>query len=213
MADKQEELEPLFDYTRVQPQFVLVDDDDDDDDSTRFLSKRTKNSSTVEKVQEGGKEVVNIDDHDDLEDEWLASPPKLPVDRTNVHEDSFLKKLRQTQQELLSLTESTEDIEEIVKRDLKSSMDVDSESTVQQPSKPVAQRQKMFISIQGKDGQQQLPVYKDDKFEKIFKRYADYVKRKVENLVFTFDGDKINPTATPSSLDMEEDDMIEVHIK
>lgn len=43
--------------------------------------------------------------------------------------------------------------------------------------------------------------------------YADKVKNKVENLVFCFDGDKIDPSTTPGSLEMEDDDMIEVHVK
>ena len=43
--------------------------------------------------------------------------------------------------------------------------------------------------------------------------YADKVKLDLQNLVFTFDGDKIGPTATPGSLGMDDEDMIEVHEK
>lgn len=43
--------------------------------------------------------------------------------------------------------------------------------------------------------------------------YADKAKLKVENLVFCFDGDKVDPTATPSSLELEDNDMIEVNVK
>lgn len=43
--------------------------------------------------------------------------------------------------------------------------------------------------------------------------FADKVKLELQNLVFCFDGDKINPNATPSSLGMEDDDIIEVHEK
>lgn len=43
--------------------------------------------------------------------------------------------------------------------------------------------------------------------------YADKVKLGIQSLVFSFDGDKINPTATPDDLGMEDDDIIEVHVK
>lgn len=43
--------------------------------------------------------------------------------------------------------------------------------------------------------------------------YADKVKLDIQNLVFRFDGDKISPTATPDGLGMEDDDIIEVHVK
>lgn len=211
-----EELEPLFDYTRVQPQFILVDDDEDDD--ALFLSKRKKTSPTVEKVQEGGGKVINIDDREDNDDvEWLVPPPKVPVDKTKVRENSVIKELREKKEELLSFTKSSNDIfqhvEESVKRDLNTSMKSASEGPMEKPSKPAAERPKIVISIQDKDGQQPYRVYKDDRFEKLFKKYADSVKNKVENLVFSFDGDKIDPTTTPSSLEMEDDDMIEVHVK
>lgn len=53
----------------------------------------------------------------------------------------------------------------------------------------------------------------DDKFERLFKMYADKLKLDQKSLVFCFDGDKISPTATPDELDMEDNDIVEVHIK
>lgn len=43
--------------------------------------------------------------------------------------------------------------------------------------------------------------------------YAEKVKLDLQNLVFSFDGDKISPTATPAGLEMEDDDIIEVHVR
>ena len=43
--------------------------------------------------------------------------------------------------------------------------------------------------------------------------YADKVKLDIQNVVFCFDGDKISPAATPNGLGMEDDDIIEVHVK
>ena len=53
----------------------------------------------------------------------------------------------------------------------------------------------------------------DDKLERLFKMYADMVHLKLESLVFCFDGDKLSPTATPTSAGLENDDIIEVHMK
>lgn len=53
----------------------------------------------------------------------------------------------------------------------------------------------------------------DDKFERLFKMYADRTKLDVKRLVFSFDGDKVNPSQTPETLGMEENDIIEVHVK
>ncbi|KAJ0830893.1 putative Rad60/SUMO-like domain, Ubiquitin-like domain superfamily [Helianthus annuus] len=220
MTDAIEELEPLFDYTRVQPlNFVCLDDDDDDDCSTVVPAKRRKPSaSAVDKVQVTPEAIVIDDGEDNGDLDWLeAPPPKVPVNKEKLCENSIIKELRQKRQELLSFTESTDDmvrtVEENVKRDLKTSTNLEPESPIEKHTKPVVERPKIVISIQDKDGPKQFRVYKDDKFERLFKMYADKVKNKVENLVFCFDGDKIDPSATPSSLEMEDDDMIEVHVK
>lgn len=78
---------------------------------------------------------------------------------------------RQKQQELLSITESAKAIaqEDNVKRDLKSSMDFASESPDEKPLKPAAERSKIIISIQDKDGQKQFRVYTVGSF--MLKRY------------------------------------------
>lgn len=40
--------------------------------------------------------------------------------------------------------------------------------------------------------------------------YADKVKLDLQSLVFSFDGEKIGPAATPEALGMEDNDIIEV---
>ncbi|KAI3699072.1 hypothetical protein L2E82_43087 [Cichorium intybus] len=218
MAEPAEELEPLFDYTRVQPfDVVCLDDDDVSDSSILIPSKRRKSSDSVaEKVQNTGN-VINIDNGDDDDLDWLAPPPKVAVDKAKLSENSTIKELRLKKQELMSFTESAKDmfktVEESVKRNLKASMDSSSESPIEKPLKPAVERQKIVISIQDKDGLKQFRVYRDDKFERLFKMYADKANLKVESLVFCFDGDKIDPKNTPSNLDMEDDDMVEVHLK
>lgn len=43
--------------------------------------------------------------------------------------------------------------------------------------------------------------------------YAEKVKLDLKQLSFSFDGDKINPSQTPGDIGMEDDDIIEVHMK
>lgn len=43
--------------------------------------------------------------------------------------------------------------------------------------------------------------------------YSDKANLDSQNLVFIFDGDKIDPSTTPSNLEMEDGDMIEAHTK
>lgn len=81
------------------------------------------------------------------------------------------------------------------------------------PTRPSQDRAKIIISIQNKDETKQFRVYMDDKFEKVFKLYADKLKLDLQNLVFSFDGDKISPTATPGGLGMEDNDIVEVYFK
>lgn len=219
MGESTEDLEPLFDYSRVQPFDVVCLDDDCPDSSPVAIPKRRKTSHTaVEKeLQNTGNVIHIVDCEDEDELDWLAPPPEMPIDPQKLCEDSTIKELRLQRQELVSFAQSAEDIlravEETAKRDLTASLKSALESVVEMPSKPTVERAKIVISIQDKDGPKQFRVYLDDKFDRLFKLYADKVKQDVECLVFCFDGDKISPSATPGSLGMEEDDMIEVHRK
>lgn len=56
-------------------------------------------------------------------------------------------------------------------------------------------------------------LFQDDKFERLFKLYAEKVQMRLDNLVFSFDGEKISLDATPQMLGLENDDIIEVHTK
>ncbi|RRT45400.1 hypothetical protein GW17_00009530 [Ensete ventricosum] len=85
--------------------------------------------------------------------------------------------------------------------------------SIEQLPKQQVQRQKIVISIQDKEGKKQFRIYTDDKFERLFKLYADKVQIKLDNLVFSFDGDKVCKNATPDGLGLEDDDIIEVHVK
>ncbi|KZV37933.1 hypothetical protein F511_17705 [Dorcoceras hygrometricum] len=248
MEDTNEEFEPLFDYTRVQPRdivcldgqlsyafvnvcfkvFVVLSDvmetlDDSEDASPVVFSKRRKISDTetakkVVDVDVEDAKVVNVEDTEDKEEDWLPPPPKILNNSNKIlKEDSTLKALRLKKQELASFAQSAEElvqaVEESVRKNLHSSSQYSPRSATKETVEPPPERKKLVISIQDKDGLKQFRVYMDDKLERLFKMYADRIKLDVNNLVFSFDGDKISSTATPDSLGMEENDIIEVHVK
>lgn len=217
----EEEFLPLFDYSHVQPAaFVDLDDEEELDFSVGKLKKKRKLDSLGAK-KSGDDEVVILDDgkggKEEDEEDWLPPPPPKVANFSSTYvEDDTLKALRLKKQELVSLAQSAQEllrsVTESTKKDFSDSEKSTPESKIEQLPKQV-ERKKIIISIQDKDGQKPFRMYKDDKFEKLFKMYADKVKLKMESLVFSFDGDKVSPTSTPEGLDMEDEDMIEVHIK
>ncbi|KAL3510700.1 hypothetical protein ACH5RR_030101 [Cinchona calisaya] len=231
MADTVEEFEALFDYTRVQPfNDAFLDDDPLDAPVVGCKKKRKTTDSDVEKNDEKRKAVLVIDCDDnegEKEEDWLPPPPKITNGTSKLSEDSTLKELRLKKQELASLAQSANDVleaveesvrqefavAESVKKDLYASLESPKRGADKQPSKPSQERAKVVISIQDKDGSKQFRVFMDDKFERLFKMYAEKVKLDLQNLVFCFDGDKISPIATPAGLEMEDNDIIEVHVK
>ncbi|KAK7390896.1 hypothetical protein VNO78_19082 [Psophocarpus tetragonolobus] len=221
MMDETEELEPLFDYSRVQPlnPISLDDDFDDEEDIICVYSKKRKNSQPVRnekslKTNGKGVEVVDIEDKDD---DWLPPPPK---DSSNAHrtigEDSTLKKLRLKKQELASFAESAKqllkDVEDSSKLEINNSLESSVDAVVEKNSE-CSEREKIVISVQDKDGTKQIRMFMDDKFERIVKTYAEKIKCDLKRIVLSFDGDKISLSETPASLGMEDDDIIEVHVK
>ncbi|KAF8399063.1 hypothetical protein HHK36_014929 [Tetracentron sinense] len=215
--DSPEEFEPLFDYSHVQPPAFICIDDDCSDSSPVISPKRKKISNPAVEKEEKSCTVVNIDCEEKEEEDWLLPPPKVSNAEQKLKEDSTIKELRLKKQELASLAQSAADVlravEESAKRELNSSLQPAVELVADQPSKPHAERVKIIISIQDKDGLKQFRVYMDEKFERLFKMYAEKVKHDLQSLVFCFDGDKITPTATPDGLGMEDNDIIEVHVK
>ncbi|KAK1299014.1 hypothetical protein QJS10_CPB14g00221 [Acorus calamus] len=183
MDESTEDLEPLFDYSRVQPVGLINLEDEGDEQVLPEVVKGKRKSDLTPKVTPQVR--------------FCPSKSK--------------------KQELASLLQSAEDViraaEEAAKKELNSSKDAVLESETDKAAKPRVERKKVVISIQDKDGLKQFRVYKDDKLEKLFKMYAEKVKVNLAKLVFCFDGDKISPSATPAGLGLEDEDMIEVHIK
>ncbi|RZB89318.1 putative zinc finger protein isoform E [Glycine soja] len=228
LSDETEELEPLFDYSRVQPlnpidldvlEFdslivIVVDDLDDYEDVICVDSKKRKISQAVGNEKTNGKRVTVVDIEDD---DWLPPPPKIASNaQKTIDEDSTLKKLRLKKQELASFAESAKELLKDVEESSKLEIDNSLQSSVvgvDEKSTEHSERAKIVVSVQDKDGTKQIRMFMDDKFERIVKTYAEKIKCNLKQIVLSFDGDKISSSETPASLGMEDDDIIEVHVK
>ncbi|KAJ8747793.1 hypothetical protein K2173_010095 [Erythroxylum novogranatense] len=218
MDESTEELDPLFDYSRVRPiHCVYVDDDDSPDE---LPTKRLNTSEPAVQVVDDDVEVTEVKNSENKDEEdWLPPPPKISGHSQDLlGENSMIKELRLKKLELQqSLARSAEDVlravESSVRRDLSSSIQSSLDDAAEQKLKAPLERTKIVISFQDKDELRQFRVYKDEKFERIFKMYVDKVKLDIQSLGFSFDGDIIHSAATPNSLGMEDDDIIEVHAK
>ncbi|GAB4828830.1 hypothetical protein Ancab_018491 [Ancistrocladus abbreviatus] len=220
MADEPvDEFEPLFDYSRVQPNIVCLDDDDSDSSPANSPKRRKLSKLDGKKGEKKKEKVIDIIDCDklDYEVDLFLPPPEELGNVQKGEEDSIIKELRLKKEELASLAQSVEDVlrsvEESAKRELGSFLQSSVEQVPDQPLDPPSDRTKIVVSVQDKEGQKQFRLFMDDKFERFFKMYADKLKLDTHSLVFCFDGEKISPSSTPTSLGMEDDDIIEVHVK
>ncbi|XP_022957159.1 uncharacterized protein LOC111458628 [Cucurbita moschata] len=223
MADYAEEFEPLFDYSRVQPRSVDCLDDEDSDAcmSPEPFSKRSRIlNPAVTSLVDGIRKDKQVEIEDEEED-WLPPPPKVSVDAKNMcGEDSTLKELRLMKLELASVALSAKNL----LREVEESAKMDVGNTPQDPLEPALddqipiaskERAKIVISVRDSDKEElkQFRLFMDDKFERLFKMYAEKRKIDPKSLVFIFDGDKVSPDDTPTGLGMEDDDMIDVNIR
>lgn len=216
-----EELEPLFDYKRVQPtiNFRFDDSDLEKADIFKHCNKRPRvNAAATEEEGKPDEKAATAKVADVDEEDWLLPPPPKAAFKPSAGEDSALRELRLKRQELAKWAESAHDIlqdldatarTEVVSKEQPEQIIIDDES-IPQVEKA---REKIVISIQDKNGQQQFRVFKDEKFDKLLKVYAKKAKLNASDLAFVFDGEKINLSSTPEDLDLEDDDMIEVRHK
>uniref|UniRef100_A0A7N0UT50 Rad60/SUMO-like domain-containing protein n=1 Tax=Kalanchoe fedtschenkoi TaxID=63787 RepID=A0A7N0UT50_KALFE len=167
-------------------------------------------TTKVEKVDKDKLVLLDCEEEEEEEEDWLPPPPEVPADLLKLGEDSTIKTLRLQRLELVStITQHVDD----TRKEISNSLNSVVEKAFQVPAEPPSERAKIVISIQDKDDLKLFRVYMDEKFEQLFSKYANKMKIDAQNLVFCFDGDKINPSATPESLGMEDDDIIEVHVK
>ncbi|GFT08070.1 rad60-SLD domain-containing protein [Nephila pilipes] len=82
------------------------------------------------------------------------------------------------------------------------------------PYKHPEENDKILIKMQSNDSKKRIELYanKLDKFEEIMKNYANVRHLPLKDLIFEFDGEKINSTDTPQDLDMESGICIDVKV-
>lgn len=215
-----EELEPLFDYKRVQPtiNFRFDDSDLEKADIFKHCNKRPRVNAAATEEEGKPDEKAATAKAVDVDVDWLLPPPPKAAFKPSAEEDNALRELRLKRQELAKWVESVHDIlqdldatarTEVVSKEQPEQIIIDDE-----PEPQVEKvREKIVISIQDKNAWQQFRVFKDEKFDKLLKVYAKKAKLNPSDLAFVFDGEKVNLSSTPEDLDLEDDDMIEVRHK
>ncbi|GLJ09669.1 hypothetical protein SUGI_0113850 [Cryptomeria japonica] len=218
--DEEDGYAPLFDYTDIQPSILTDDDNSDEEDVQIFQKPQVFKPYGTKRGREVIKESMpnaNANNANETEEDWLPPPPKsTKVVPISAVDDSMLGELRSRKEQLISLTtESTEDIlrklEESAKLELQKAANSHLHGVGSEALESSTIRKKIVVSIQDKKGSKPFRIYVDDKLEKLFKAYAEYVKGRVDDLVFCFDGGKISPSQTAQGLEMEDEDIIEVY--
>ncbi|CAL1278310.1 unnamed protein product [Larinioides sclopetarius] len=77
-----------------------------------------------------------------------------------------------------------------------------------------ADSSKILIKMQSNDSKKKIDIYahKLEKFRDIMERYANVRSLPLKDLIFEFDGEKINDSDTPDNLDMESGSCVDVKV-
>lgn len=221
----EEELEPLFDYSRVQPTMAFSFDDTDIEKSDIFVhcNKRRKvadgdgDANADEKGDKGEQKAAKAAAVVDLgEEDWLPPPPP-PKPKSTVTDESeqssVLKELRLQKQAMAKFAESADDflekLAQTARQKVEARIPTEHIDLDKSPERHEA-REKVVVTVQDKAGHHQFRLYKDEKFGKLFRAYAKKVNLSVADLTFAFDGDKVDAESTPEDLGLEDEDMVEV---
>ncbi|PPR92103.1 hypothetical protein GOBAR_AA28567 [Gossypium barbadense] len=164
-----DDLEPLFDYRRVQPLNIVCLDgkknfQDCSDTSPVPSPKRRKfaNPNVAEVDLDKDVEVIKVVNVE--EEDWLAPPPAVSTKAySKIGEDSTIKELRRRKQELLLFAQSAksmlQEVEESAKQEPSGSSKPSLDAVAEQPKNPAPERAKIVISIQNKDEIKQFRIY------------------------------------------------------
>lgn len=81
-------------------------------------------------------------------------------------------------------------------------------------SELVPDEDKVELKFQGQEKKSvfSIKVVKDEKLKRALESYSDFLKKPLDSLRFSFDGEEIGPMDTPEKLDMEEQGTIDVTI-
>jgi hypothetical protein len=213
--------DPLFDYTMIRP---VINHDDDDDDDLQIMSHTPRQGSTPgrsltitdsnvgkENRMEGAQTVKIVDDND-----WLEAPLSKPGCQRVLLADPTLLKLRQQKQELENILQaSARNMEEASRLEAQVTETASPQPLHDRSEEAPNKRQKILLKLQGESGETTgVRICVDDKLEKAFTHYAKNVgKRPLTDFVFRFDGQQLDANSSPKDLDLEDEDIVEVHVK
>ncbi|KAJ8049897.1 Small ubiquitin-related modifier 3 [Holothuria leucospilota] len=81
-------------------------------------------------------------------------------------------------------------------------------------SELVPDEDKVELKFQGQEKKSvfSIKVVKDEKLKRALESYSDFLKKPLDSLRFSFDGEEVGPMDTPEKLDMEEQGTIDVTI-
>ncbi|BBN07054.1 hypothetical protein MPTK1_4g00580 [Marchantia polymorpha subsp. ruderalis] len=225
LVKKDDGLDALFDYSRSVPTIVFEDSDDEDQhiiDKIEVKTRRRSSGRGALRSVQGNIEKPNpttVVKKVDNDDDWLAPPVRNPVVRITLNEDPHILKVRRQKQELLMLSAqmAAESAELEAKAELAAAepTSVVSNANSSNNDNNHNSREKIVLQLQEQDGKTHpVKLYLDDKLEKLFMIFAEkFAKRPVSNFTFRFDGRALDPQATPKELELEDEDIIEVHVK
>ncbi|KAK9169637.1 hypothetical protein Syun_001777 [Stephania yunnanensis] len=214
-GDSVEEFEALFDYSRVQPNFILIDDDNSDSEKTTKLSPKRLKAGKLESCQ-----VVNAIDCDggkeEEEEDWLKPPPKcsgVVAQKLEVENNTTLKELRLKRQELELFAKSAQDllrtVEESTPKEATSVVQFASEPGAMKTSRPPEERKKIVISFQDKDELKQFRVFVDEKFSRVLKFMLRDLLLMLISLFFVSDAGVLDVASIVSNHSIENRDIVE----
>ncbi|KAL3686691.1 hypothetical protein R1sor_013000 [Riccia sorocarpa] len=225
-------LEPLFDYSRVTPTTTLEDSDDEElqiIDKIEIKSRRRPISKPLQVIQSNiGRAVgttVNKNVEDD--DDWLTPPKRVTVPAVRPA-DPHIIQLRQRKEEMLKmsilLTVEAAQAEATAKREAE-----ERRAKLEAEQRPViskvvensgggvtsSPREKITLQLQEQGGKIHIvKIYIDDTFEKLLAIFSEKIaKRSSTEFNLRFDGKTIDLQKTPKELELEDEDMIEIHSK
>ncbi|KAG0625752.1 hypothetical protein M758_2G078500 [Ceratodon purpureus] len=241
--DDEDEFKPLFDYSDTVPRSPeLLSSDDSDEDTVIIKSALPKRKFEISPPKEPLTPTLQRDetqktilDDDEDDDSWLmTSPSKLPKLPSSAYfaENPILQQIRLQRQELMMLQqkaspEAIRRVEELARMQAQQRPEPVTPLVVKAPTRmnaheeslgsesPAAEeKEKILLKVQNStQSTQSIRIFTTDKFEKLFRVYADLTKLPLESMAFRFDGDQISPNSSPKELDMEEGDIIEVYIR
>ncbi|KAL2628526.1 hypothetical protein R1flu_013212 [Riccia fluitans] len=221
-------LEPLFDYSRVTPTITLDDSDDEDLeilDKIEVKGRWRPTPRPLQVIQSNieGPVVPNVVKSVEDDDDWLTLPARVSVPAVQPPDPHILQ-LRQQKEEFLKLSILIQ--LETARVEAQASEEMERKAKLASEESPVvsnglgaggtpSSREKITLQLQEQGGKiHVVKIFYDDTFEKLLAIFSEKIaKRPSTDFILRFDGTTIDPRKTPKGLELEDEDMIEIHMK